>query len=165
MRAGSQGKAALPTPLQDYWAASELVAGSNRSQDVETATSRSRALRVYEAGDAAAPIFYPCLAARCKGGERFECMPGYTGTLCSECAQGQFYWRGRCDTSCADIEPQGVVTAFGIIAVVVVWIILNKSAGGTYAQPVKLSAAYAHMQLVAARLAPVEQVRVPRRGN
>ena len=90
-------------------------------------------LRVYDGGNPDAPIFYACQAGRCKGGEKFECSPGYTGNLCSECAKGQFYWSGGCGTSCADIEPQGVVTAFGIIAVVIVWLVLNKSAGGQYA--------------------------------
>ena len=40
--------------------------------------------------------------------------------------------RGLCDVKCADIEPQGVVTVFGIIGVIIVWVILNKSAGGLY---------------------------------
>ena len=79
------------------------------------------------------PVFLPCRSGRCKGGSDFSCVPGYKGKLCSECEQGQFYWQGRCDTKCADLGSEGAVTVFGIIGVILVWIILNKSAGGLYA--------------------------------
>ena len=80
------------------------------------------------------PLFAKCQVdvdgSRCAGGKNFECREGYTGVLCSECKIEQFYARGTCTTSCADIEPRGVTTVLGIIGVVLVWIIINKSAGG-----------------------------------
>ncbi len=57
---------------------------------------------------------------------------GLEGSLCDSCSKGQFFVRGYCDVKCADIEPQGVVTVFGIIGVIILWVILNKSAGGLY---------------------------------
>ena len=54
---------------------------------------------------------------------------------CFDCKPGQFYWQGTCKTKCDDIHVNGspaVVTVFGILAVMLVWIILNKSAGGAY---------------------------------
>jgi len=78
------------------------------------------------------PIFFQCGPGRCKGGPKFECEHGYRGALCAECSKGQFYWNGQCGTDCKDIEPQGVVTVFGILGVILVWIILNKSAGGIF---------------------------------
>jgi hypothetical protein len=54
------------------------------------------------------------------------------GWLCDSCSKGQFFVRGYCDLKCTDIEPQGVVTVFGIIGVIILWVILNKSAGGLY---------------------------------
>ncbi len=71
------------------------------------------------------PIFFPCNSGQCRGGPNFECAEGYTGRLCSECKRGQFFFRGNCDLSCASIEPAGIVTLFGILAVVCVWLILN----------------------------------------
>ncbi len=48
------------------------------------------------------------------------------------CEEEFFYWKGTCDTSCEDISPRGLTTTLGIIAVILVWLILNKSAGGLY---------------------------------
>ena len=81
------------------------------------------------------PMFVRCLAGKCRGGAEFQCVKGYTGTLCSECEREQFYWNGNCDTSCEDIHPGGLTTTLGIIAVIIVWLILNKSAGGMYVPP------------------------------
>ncbi len=55
--------------------------------------------------------------------------------MCNECEIGQFQFKATCDLSCDDVEPagaRGVVTIFGILAVMTVWVILNKSAGGLY---------------------------------
>ncbi len=52
-------------------------------------------------------------------------MCRYTGVLCSSCVPGQFVWGGTCDTACAEIGPQGVTTALGIMAVVTVWYLIN----------------------------------------
>ncbi len=52
-------------------------------------------------------------------------MCRYTGVLCSSCVPGQFVWGGTCGTACAEIEPQGVTTALGIMAVVLVWYLIN----------------------------------------
>ncbi len=52
-------------------------------------------------------------------------MCRYTGVLCSSCVPGQFVYSGTCATACAEIEPQGVTTALGIIAVVTVWYLIN----------------------------------------
>ena len=49
----------------------------------------------------------------------------YTGVLCSSCVPGQFVYSGTCATACAEIEPQGVTTALGIMAVVTVWYLIN----------------------------------------
>ena len=79
--------------------------------------------------------FWACATGRCEGGREFQCKPGYTGEQCSVCVKGQFFWQGKCDTACSDVEPDssyGVSTVFGIIAVVLVWTILNKSAGGLF---------------------------------
>ena len=129
-----QGKAALPVPKKDYWA---LTTYANTTSAGDNNTSRAELLVFDETGLTEIPstpaFFAQCSTnpARCKGG--FECNPGYEGIMCSECAIGQFYFRGACDVNCSDIEPQGVVTVFGILAVVAVWVILNKSAGGAYA--------------------------------
>ena len=37
---------------------------------------------------------------------------------------------GTCDTKCADYQEIGAITVFGIIAVLIVWIVINKSASG-----------------------------------
>ena len=52
-------------------------------------------------------------------------MCRYTGVLCSSWVPGQFFWGSTCDTACAEIEPQGVTTALGIMAVVLVWYLIN----------------------------------------
>ena len=52
-------------------------------------------------------------------------MCRYTGVLCSSCVPGQFFWRGTCETACAEIEPQGVTTALSIMVVVLVWYLIN----------------------------------------
>ena len=81
------------------------------------------------------PYFSPCSTTRtrCMSGPEFQCAPGYTDVQCSACKPGQFYFEGFCDVPCSAIEPRGAVTFFGILAVVVVWVILNKSAGSMYA--------------------------------
>jgi hypothetical protein len=55
--------------------------------------------------------------------------------MCNECEVGTFQFKGACDISCKDVEPDsafGVVTIFGILAVMTVWVVLNKSAGGLF---------------------------------
>jgi hypothetical protein len=85
------------------------------------------------------PIFFLCASDRCKGGASYSCLDGYEGVQCGDCKQGQFYYRGQCEIKCDDINVNGsptTVTVFGIIAVVIVWIVLNKSAGGAYVRGV-----------------------------
>ena len=120
-----QGKSSLPFPSEGYWASTRNVDGRQSLfvSDPEGA----------DAINAEPPIFFPCSEGQCKGGRNFECVDGYTGALCSECQPGQFYWNSKCDTKCSEIEPQGVVTVFGMLAVVFTWIIINNSAGGMYA--------------------------------
>ena len=129
MRFCFQGKSALPYPDKGYYAV---------VNEDELATNKS--IKLFDALGISAipsdpPIFVQCGQDRCKGGPKFECEHGYRGTACAECTKGQFYWNGKCDTDCKDIEPQGVVTVFGILGVMLVWIILNKSAGGMCATP------------------------------
>jgi hypothetical protein len=81
------------------------------------------------------PYFFACPAGQCTGQKDFGCVKGYTGVMCNECRVGQFQFKAACDLSCDDIEPagaHGVVTIFGILAVMVVWVVLNKSAGGLF---------------------------------
>ena len=122
-----QGKAELPYPKRDFWAAANL---SQPASWVTDADSNKNYLSIFDPPGVNTmadfpPIFVPCKADQCDGGTEFACAPGYTGTLCSECKPGQFFFRGLCHISCEDIEPHGVVTVFGIAAVVGVWLILN----------------------------------------
>jgi hypothetical protein len=71
------------------------------------------------------PFFFACGAGRCKGGKKFECAEGYTGVQCSECEIGRFQFRGGCETKCADLGNPTAVTIFGILAVIIVWVIMN----------------------------------------
>ena len=74
-------------------------------------------------------IFVACAPDRCLG--NFACVDGYTGVQCFECEPGQFYWQGTCNTPCHDIhvnDSPALITVFGILAVVLVWVVLNKSA-------------------------------------
>ena len=71
----------------------------------------------------------------CPGGANFTCGRGYlqTAVMCQRCVPGQLLWRGRCSDSCFDNEPErlyGVVTVMGILAVIAVWIIMNKMTAG-----------------------------------
>jgi hypothetical protein len=130
-----KGMSNLPVPKENFYALSRKVVVPNNTS-VATASSIG-ALLVFDtprldALPAEPPIFVACLAGKCQGGPEFKCNKGYTGILCSECEPEQFYWNGRCDTSCEDISPRGVTTVLGIIAVIIVWLILNKSAGGMY---------------------------------
>ena len=120
----SQGKSSLPYPTLGYWASSRVADGRPTLfvQDEEGA----------DVIPADPPFFFQC-EGQCKGGTNFECLDGYTGTQCSECQPGQFYWNSKCDTKCSEIEPQGAVSVSGMIAVIAVWIIINNSAGGMYA--------------------------------
>ncbi len=132
-----QGKAQLPYPKKDYWAEANVLQSAAWTS-AESRESNGNYLRVFDASGVdeiptEPPYFQPCFAGQCIGGANFSCAVGYTGTQCSECKVGQFYWQGQCGTSCADIQPKGVVTLFGILAVVLVWVIINKSAGGMYA--------------------------------
>ena len=88
--------------------------------------------------DSSPPYFLFCPPGQCLGGQNFRCVDGYTGVMCNECKVGQLQFKAACDLRCDSIEPDGahgVVTAFGIIAVMIVWVVLNKSAGGLYAHP------------------------------
>ena len=140
-----QGKSSLPTPSVGYYASSRKVVaapvmGPNMTSKSGAAAATPTAIASLLVLDAPGldelpvepPYFLPCLAGRCQGGPGFECNKGYTGILCSECEREQFYWNANCDTSCEDISPRGVTTVIGIIAVIIVWLILNKSAGGMY---------------------------------
>ena len=109
-----QGKAALPYPKPDYWAAAN--AHTNGTLMIHDSPGVDAILED-------PPYFLPCSSGRCLG--NFQCQPGYTGVQCSVCEPGQFFFQGKCDISCADIEPKAVVTVFGIGAVVCVWLILN----------------------------------------
>ena len=120
-----QGKSSLPFPSEGYWASTRSVDG-RRSLFVSDPEGA-------DAINAEPPFFFSCNEGQCKGGTSFECADGYTGALCSECQPGQFYWNSKCDTKCSEIEPQGVVTVFGMLAVILTWIIINNSAGGMYA--------------------------------
>jgi hypothetical protein len=55
--------------------------------------------------------------------------------MCASCEKDRFYFQGTCDIPCADIEPMGAVTVFAILAVTLVWTLINLSAGGLYASP------------------------------
>jgi len=52
--------------------------------------------------------------------------------MCSVCEKNRFFWKGTCDTKCADYQEIGAITVFGIIAVLIVWIVINKSASGEF---------------------------------
>ena len=130
-----KGMSNLPIPKENFYAPSRKVVAPNNTS-VATAGSIA-ALLVFDTPrldtlPAEPPFFVACLAGKCQGGPEFKCNKGYTGTLCSECEREQFYWNGKCDTSCEDISPRGATTVLGIIAVIIVWLILNKSAGGMY---------------------------------
>ncbi len=130
-----KGMSNLPIPKENFYAPSRKVVAPNNTS-VATASSVT-SLLVFDAPrldtlPAEPPVFVACLAGKCRGGPEFKCNKGYTGTLCSECEREQFFWNGKCDISCEDISPRGVTTVLGIIAVIIVWLILNKSAGGMY---------------------------------
>lgn len=132
-----QGKDELPFPARDFWAFANLSQPAAWTK-AESRDKNSNYLSVFDPSGIDEmpldpPIFHACFAGQCLGGVNFSCAPGYTGTQCFECKVGQFYWQGQCGTSCDDIAPKGVVTFFGIMAVVSVWVIINKSAGGMYA--------------------------------
>jgi hypothetical protein len=97
------------------------------------------------------PIFFPCIAGRCSGGETFSCKPGYEGVMCASCEKDRFYFQGSCKIACSDIEPQGAVTVFAIIAVMLVWTLINFSAGGLYgshasAEPLRFQCVCRHLR-------------------
>lgn len=126
-----QGKGGLPYPSTDWWAATTYGAGglqprpklfTNDPEGVDDLSPNP-------------PFFFPCNAGRCSGGETFSCKPGYEGVMCSSCEKDRFYFQGNCDIPCSDIEPRGAVTVFAIIAVILVWTLVNLSAGGLYASP------------------------------
>ena len=120
-----EGEAKLPFPKENYWAAS-----SNGRLTIYASDPAG-----IDNLDADPPIFLSCPAGQCKGGKDYACVPGYTGVQCNECVVGTFQFKAACDISCEDIEPAsafGVVTIFGILAVMIVWIVLNKSAGGLF---------------------------------
>ena len=122
-----QGKAELPFPKGDFWAEANL---SQRAAWTKHTDSNQNHLRIFDApGIDVMPdsplIFFSCKAGQCDGGTNFSCAEGYTGTMCSECKPGQFFFQGKCSISCDSIEPKGVVTVFGILAVVCVWLIVN----------------------------------------
>jgi hypothetical protein len=120
------GKADLPFPQQEYWAASEMQLNS---------TSRSLTIVDPPGVDppnlALASIFFPCNAGRCKGGPKFECEMGYTGPLCFECQPNRFFWMGTCTTACDEIEPRALVTIVGMMTVVFVWYIFYMMTSGS----------------------------------
>ena len=121
-----QGGTQLPYPQKDFWAAADFIRSStNGSSEVTTLLKVTDPPGLDSIPESPA-VFFACAAGRCLGGETFECVPGYTGIACSTCKKGQFFWNSNCQTRCDQIEPQGVVTVFGIIAVVLVWILLNK---------------------------------------
>jgi hypothetical protein len=121
-----EGAQALPYPAKNYWAASVNQTLSISSLDPPGAETLAEG----------APYFFSCPAGSCKGGREFECYPGHTGVQCSECKRGQFQLNGACGLLCDEIEPAGahglVATVFGIMAVMFVWVVLNKSAGGLF---------------------------------
>ncbi len=140
-----KGLSNLPIPKENYYApfskkvVTPIIMGENMTNP-RNATAASTAIATLLIFDQpgldelseSPPIFVACLAGKCRGGTEFECMKGYTGTLCSECEREKFYWNGKCDTSCEDNNPRGLTTTLGIIGVIIVWLILNKSAGGMY---------------------------------
>jgi hypothetical protein len=69
------------------------------------------------------PLLDPSLSGT--GVPNFGCKRGYTGLMCSECDYDFFYFQAKCEYACSDIEPRNVVTVFGILGVIVVWIVLN----------------------------------------
>jgi hypothetical protein len=115
----------LPYAQEGYWAITTMT--SNEMKTIQTFEPSGASTM-----NSDPPYFAICGNDQCKGGKLFECFPGYEGVMCDSCSKGQFFVRGMCDVRCSDIEPQGVVTVFGIIGVMLVWIILNKSAGGLY---------------------------------
>ena len=139
----AQGRSRLPYPKKDYWAESKFGAlkiydPPGRVLVLPTALQCTcRGFKFLTVCCSAGSdtiivndVFVACAAGRCQGGINFSCSDGYKGNQCSECNEGQFYWQGTCDTKCSDLGSEGAVTVFGIIAVMVVWIVLNKSAGG-----------------------------------
>jgi len=120
-----EGKDALPYPKTGFWAIAETL--SKQTKTIKVFDSKGASTMSTEP-----PYFAACGQDQCEGGKEFKCFPGYEGVMCDSCSKGQFYVRGFCDVRCSDIEPQGAVTIFGIIGVVIVWLVLNKSAGGLY---------------------------------
>ena len=135
-----QGKSYLPFPKKDYWgpsiqpdAAAINKPVSRRSDEEErreaVVKAYTRSLEVYEPYNATdmpddPPYFLPCDVGRCGGGD-FACELGYEGMRCSECSKGQFLWRSTCSTKCSDLGNTTAATIFGILAVVIVWILMN----------------------------------------
>ena len=128
-----QGGSQLPYPDPGYWALHDR--GPNLSAKLRVSEMDS--------SKTAPAIFLQCAAGQCKGGPRFECEDGYTGNLCSSCQSGRLYWRGTCGTKCAELHAPALVNILGIIAVVTVWLGLNKLTAGQYVfpcEPVSLKA-------------------------
>ena len=124
LRRPLQGGSHLPFPKPGYWA-----------PFAEGGPNLTATLRVYDAPGIDAlptspPIFQQCDSGKCKGGSRFECEAGYTGNLCNRCEIGHLYWRGTCKTRCEDMEAQALVNVLGIIAVVTVWLLMNRMTAG-----------------------------------
>ena len=139
-----QGKSSLPFPQKGFWGpsirrdAAAINKPASRRSDEKAAEAVvkafARSLEVYEpkgaytdnATDMPAdpPYFLRCEVDRCAGGD-FACEFGYEGMRCSECSKGQFLWRSTCSTKCSDLGNTTAATIFGILAVVIVWILMN----------------------------------------
>ncbi len=134
-----QGKVFLPFPKEGFWgpsirraAAAINKPASRRSDEKDAeaiAKAFARSLEVYEPDNATdmpadPPYFLHCEVDRCAGGD-FACEFGYEGMRCSECSKGQFLWRSTCSTKCSDLGNTTAATIFGILAVVIVWILMN----------------------------------------
>ena len=139
-----QGKSYLPVPKKGFWgpsirrdAAAVNKPASRRSDDKDPEAilkAFTRGLEVYEPKGAYTDettdmpddpkYFLECDVGRCAGGD-FACEFGYEGMRCSECTKGQFLWRSTCSTKCSDLGNTTAATIFGILAVVIVWILMN----------------------------------------
>jgi hypothetical protein len=108
-----QGKLALPSPSERFWA--------------KSVNSSLKQLVVYDPPgsmpDPSRRYFFDCGSSSCLA--NFECAPGYTGLLCKACKPNQFFWGGKCDTPCTDIAPAGPITILAMLAVVLVWTVLQ----------------------------------------
>jgi hypothetical protein len=126
-----EGKDNLASPSVEYWAQSKTAHFDNKTVKVLAILDLPGAESIPDDP----PIFLNCGKdvdgqPRCLGG--FVCADGYEGTLCSRCELDRFYWKATCTTKCSDVENIAAVTVFGIIGVVLLWIVLNKSASGSY---------------------------------